>query len=269
MAKNRSGSKVRHLATDRQGAVGNRRKAMSSVRASAPSEGRGAGEVEGPEVTVAVSTGRGGRGRQGMMAGARDIAQNVGEATKDAAQSTMDTARGWAAGAADAAGNVAGKVRDNPWPTLLIGAGATWLAIDAVRGRSGEAVRERAHRPAGRSNLEGNTRAGRNERGAVSQAVSKVAEVGRAAGGQIEGFVRDRPLLAGAATLGLGMAVGMALPSSITENQVLGDARDKIVSKAKEAAQDTMEKVRDVTETFERIGPFGNTGRGRGSSGRG
>jgi ElaB/YqjD/DUF883 family membrane-anchored ribosome-binding protein len=172
---------------------------------------------------------------------------------------------------------VAGKVRENPWPSLLIGAGATWLAIDAVRGRSSEerptarsAQGRRASSERGMGSQAGEvvSQAG----GMVSQAASKVAEVGRAAGGQIEEFVRERPLLAGAATLGLGMAVGMALPSSLPENRVLGQARDTMVRRAKEAAQETMEKVRGVSETFERIGPFGGSERGssgRGSSGRG
>jgi ElaB/YqjD/DUF883 family membrane-anchored ribosome-binding protein len=106
-------------------------------------------------------------------------------------------------------------------------------------------------------------------RSAMGQAVSKVAEAGRAAGEQIEEFVRDRPFLAGAATLGLGMAVGMALPSSVSENEFLGQARDKVVRRAKAAAKDTMDKVREVSDTFERIGPFGGGSTRRGSSGRG
>lgn len=199
---------------------------------------------------------RGRRRGGGLVAEARGLAQNVGETTVEAAQATAGAARGLASGAADMAGTVASKVRDNPWPSLLIGAGATWLAIDAVRGRS-------SVEPVSRSTM----RRG-SERGMVGQAASKVAEVGRAAGEQLEGFVRERPLLAGAATLGLGMAVGMSLPSSVTENRVLGQARDTVVRRAKEAAQETIEKVRDVSDTFERIGPFGG-GRGAGSSGRG
>ncbi len=85
--------------------------------------------------------------------------------------------------------------------------------------------------------------------------------------------MRERPLLAGAATLGLGVAVGMAMPSSLTENEMFGETRDKIVSRAREAARGTLDKVRDVAESVERIGPFGGGssrgGSARGGSGRG
>jgi hypothetical protein len=100
--------------------------------------------------------------------------------------------------------------------------------------------------------------------------MDKVASAGRAAGGSIEDFVRERPLLAGAATLGIGMAVGMAIPSSVTENEMFGGARDKIVGRARSVARDTMEKVRDVAESVERIGPFGGSSKsGSESSSRG
>jgi hypothetical protein len=58
------------------------------------------------------------------------------------------------------------------------------------------------------------------------------------------------------------MAVGMALPSSVAENEMLGAARDNVMRRAKGAARETMEKVRDVTDTIERIGPFGNAASG-------
>lgn len=260
MAKKRSTTRVRSTAADRvQGGSGRGRK--RSGRGANQARGSGSSQGRGEQMV-----GRGGQEQEGgVWSGARDIAQNVGqsargmargvgETTRDAAQATFDTARGWAAGAADAAGSVAGKVRENPWPSLLIGAGATWIAIDALRGRTNEQVRDRA------SDRARGSRGGRrsSERGAVGQAVAKVAQAGRSAGEQIEEFVRDRPLLAGAATLGLGMAVGMALPSSIAENEVLGQARDTVVRRAKGAARETMEKVRDVTDTIEKMGPFGS-----------
>lgn len=247
MAKRTSGRGNRQTATDRPKPAGGPR------RTGRQPTGILNEDIEALEDIELETQPQGGRGAR-LVSGAREVAQNVGETTVQAAQSTLGAARGLASGAADAAGSVAGKVRENPWPTLLIGAGATWLAIDAVRGRS-NAGSERAARPA-----EGG-------RGAVKGAVSKVARAGRAAGEQIEEFVRDRPLLAGAATLGIGVAVGMALPASVTENEVLGEARDTVVRRAKQAAQGTAQKVRDVTESLERMGPFGGASSGRGSSG--
>jgi hypothetical protein len=98
--------------------------------------------------------------------------------------------------------------------------------------------------------------------------MSKVASAGRAAGEQIEGFVRERPLLTGAATLGLGVAVGMAMPSSVTENQVFGEVRDRVVGRARNAARGTIDKIRDVAQSVERVASFGG-GSPRGGSRRG
>jgi ElaB/YqjD/DUF883 family membrane-anchored ribosome-binding protein len=256
MAKKRSGGKMtRVLAADRLQS-GSRRQGTGSARGQSSKRSSVAlaprGFVPPNETLAEYASGERSLGR-GVMSGARDLAGKVGKTTRNAAQSTVGAAREFAAGAADVAGSVAnragrtasqvaGKVRENPWPTLLIGAGATWLAIDAIRGRSAEA--DTASMPR-RGSAGGRSSA--SERGAVGQAMSRVARAGRAAGGQIEEFVRERPLLAGAATLGLGVAVGMAMPSSVTENQLFGETRDKLVSRAREAARGTMEKVREVT----------------------
>ena len=280
MPKKKKSFKVRDVAADRApgGSARSRRNAVTNVR---PAQPKGLADVEfdddeeGGEVMLGAGQGergfgrrrgvqggtrglQGGRGRSeegGLVEGAKDIARNVGRSTRDAAQTTMDTAR-----------SVAGRVRDNPWPSLLIGAGATWLAVDAFRGRSGESVVDYREAERGRNAMGEAVETGRS---AMNTAVSKVARAGRAAGGQIEGFVRENPFLAGAATLGIGMAVGMALPASVSENQVLGGVRDKVVRRAKEAAQDTMDKVRDVTETIERVSPFGGGSSRRGASKRG
>lgn len=259
MAKRRSasGGKTRATASDRPRAASSRRR--SSGRAKQSSGVPSGGE---PREQVVGGTGRGRSNRRGFLSNAGDIARNVGQTTLGAAQSGLGAARDAAGAVAsraqETATSVAGKVRENPWPSLLIGAGATWLAIDAVRGNSSD----RPSRASGRGR-------GANERGGVGQAVSKVAEAGRAAGEQIEEFVRERPLLAGAATLGLGVAVGMAMPSSVTENEMLGQARDSVVRRARDVAKGTAQKMRDVTESFERMGPFGSgSSSGRGSSNR-
>ncbi len=84
-------------------------------------------------------------------------------------------------------------------------------------------------------------------------AVSSVADASRELGQRVGQFVRDNPVLAGATTLGLGMAVGMALPPTKAEKAVLGDARQQAVRKVKEAAQDTMRNVRGVAESVQKL----------------
>lgn len=265
MAK-RQESKTRHLAAGPRGAAARRREAIQST--ARPTEMDFEGEQPSGRERMAGGRGTGRRQTEGLREGVGEVAQNVVASTKGAAEATMGAARDLATGAAGAASSMASKVRENPWPSLLIGAGATWLAIDAVRGRSGE-TRDLPFEAKGTSGASATAGAGGTERGAVGQAMAKVAQVGRAAGEQIEEFVRERPLLAGAATLGLGVAVGMALPASVTENRMLGEARDNVVRRAREAAQETMQKVRDVSESFERIAPFGSSEQGAAEAERG
>jgi len=58
--------------------------------------------------------------------------------------------------------------------------------------------------------------------------------------------LQDNPLAVGAVALALGAAVGLALPLTERENQLMGEARDTLVERAQEFAQDTMGKVQHV-----------------------
>lgn len=58
--------------------------------------------------------------------------------------------------------------------------------------------------------------------------------------------LRESPLAVGAVTLALGAAVGLALPQTQRENQLLGEARDNLVERAQGLAQETLGKVQNV-----------------------
>jgi ElaB/YqjD/DUF883 family membrane-anchored ribosome-binding protein/uncharacterized protein YoxC len=59
-------------------------------------------------------------------------------------------------------------------------------------------------------------------------------------------MLEENPLAVGAVALALGVAVGMALPSTPHEDRMLGPARDRLMDQAQEVAQDTAEKVQRV-----------------------
>jgi len=176
-----------------------------------------------------------------MLAGARDAMHTFGGTTAETARQLASGAKSAATGVARGTQAAVGKVRENPWPSLLIGAGVTWLAVDAVRGREHESG----------SNRRG--RRGNSGPGIVRRAASSIADASRGAGGYVGDLVRDRPLLAGAATLGVGMAVGMAMPSTSTEDTLLGKTRDNVVRRAKDVAKGTMDAMRDVADSVERV----------------
>ncbi len=209
---------------------GGRRKAGRGTRAKR-SAGRGRARMAGDSRQQPT-------GGRGLMAEARDMAQNVGETTWSAARGIASGTRGAAVGVAKKTGQgatrVAGEVWENKWPALLIGAGATWWAIESARG-GGNSRRRRGRRDEGNFAID---------------AVSAVADAGKAVGGKVAGFVRDNPVLAGAATVGVGVAMGLAMPPTSAENALIGDAREKVMRRAKDAARGT---VRNVTESVGRL----------------
>jgi ElaB/YqjD/DUF883 family membrane-anchored ribosome-binding protein len=61
-------------------------------------------------------------------------------------------------------------------------------------------------------------------------------------------MMQDNPLLIGAAAAALGAVVGFAFPSTEKENELLGEARDKVMERAQEVASETAHKVQRVAE---------------------
>lgn len=61
-------------------------------------------------------------------------------------------------------------------------------------------------------------------------------------------MLEDRPLMVGIIALSVGAAVGMMLPNTPQENQIMGDVRNSFMEKAQETVQQTVEKVQRVTE---------------------
>lgn len=189
---------------------------------------------------------------RGILRGARDVMGTVGGATAGGARQLASGAKNAASGVARGTRATVDKVRENPWPSLLIGAGVTWLAVDAIRGRSSDDENRRGRRQRQASGP-----------GVMKRTASTIAGAGRGAGEYVGDFVRERPLLAGAATLGIGMAVGMAMPSTSAEDSLMGNVRDTVVRRTKDAARSTMDAVRDAADSVERIAGGGGRERMR------
>ena len=69
----------------------------------------------------------------------------------------------------------------------------------------------------------------------------------RASGG-LQRMLRENPLAVGALGVGVGAAVGLAIPETAKEHEVMGEARDTLVEKAQEKAQDAQERVQQVAQ---------------------
>ena len=94
----------------------------------------------------------------------------------------------------------------------------------------GEGAKERVGEVADRAQDVAHTVADRTRRGAR----------------RVEDSFFENPLAMGAVTMALGVAAGLALPETDREVRIMGDARDRLVDRVKDVAEDTKEKVQHV-----------------------
>ncbi len=84
---------------------------------------------------------------------------------------------------------------------------------------------------------------------AIDQAYGKVGELGSVVRSKYDAQIEENPLVVGAVALALGAAVGMAIPTSRTENEWLGNARKDVLDKAQNKAAELLDKTKEtVTE---------------------
>jgi ElaB/YqjD/DUF883 family membrane-anchored ribosome-binding protein len=68
------------------------------------------------------------------------------------------------------------------------------------------------------------------------------------ASGGFQRMLRENPLAVGTLAVGVGAAVGLAIPETSKEHEVMGEARDNLVDKAQEKVQETQQKAQRVAE---------------------
>jgi len=129
--------------------------------------------------------------------------------------------------------------------------------IERVRGTAGD-VAHRAEDAASQvAHAAGNMAHHTQERvGALAHRVEdRAQEMGRRARWEaqrlehrLEDSFYDNPLALGALAIAAGAAVGLALPQTRRENEWIGEARDQLVDKARDAAQTALERVGQAAE---------------------
>lgn len=168
------------------------------------------------------------------------------------------------------------SVRANPLPAALTGLGLGWLFMSARRQSSaqlgyrdttyyyppayeerttstppaGQAL-ERARDSVGETASQAQDKAGQ----VASQAQDQVSRLGdqaqyqtRRASNEFQQVLRENPLTVGAIAVGVGAAIGLAVPQTSREHEMMGEARDTFVEKAQEKAEEAQEKVQQVAE---------------------
>lgn len=82
----------------------------------------------------------------------------------------------------------------------------------------------------------------------TSRVAHTIADRARAGGQRVEESFDQNPMVLGVIAAAVGLAVGMTLPATEKESQLMGTKRDELIDKAKEAVSDAKEKVRHVAE---------------------
>lgn len=188
-------------------------------------------------------------------------------------------------------------IRANPVPSAMIGLGAAWLYF---KGRSSSNNGYRSARDwrsaggytadaygdssAGRDYAVGTRGVGTHEGASgtepgygesvgnmgreISSKTREIAgdigdtarETTRRAQLKFNDVLRDNPLMLGAAAALIGAAVGMSVPATETENQLMGEARDKVVDRAQNLASDAASQVGEAVDSVQQTAGSGGHG---------
>ncbi len=82
----------------------------------------------------------------------------------------------------------------------------------------------------------------------ASQLGSQARHQASRAGSGLQRMLNENPLTVGALAVGAGAAIGLAIPETSKEHEVMGEARDTVVEKAQEKAQEVQQSVQRVAE---------------------
>lgn len=198
---------------------------------------------------------------------------NIISEGKDAVKTVAtERVRNMADNASYTAQNIMETTRENMWPALLIGAGVTWLLIDRAReGRgygssrgyqsgAGRISQARGYQ-ARRNQYEQDYSAGGRTEGEMDYRTADWPSEGRygmydkarSAQSGLSRMLHENPLLVAAAAVLAGAAVGGALPQSEKENELMGEARDRMVDRAQGVAREAADSVRDVASAVQQV----------------
>lgn len=172
-------------------------------------------------------------------------------------------------GAREFASNLGTSVKNNPMPVALMGISIAWLMATASRRPSssymhegeagGPGVMERAS--AGVSSARDSLSSAKDSLSQASQSVrERVGHLGQGARAQMDraraqaermrsgydSMVREQPLALGAIGLAVGVLLAAVTPRTRKEDELMGEASDRLTEKAKETGKAQLEKAKEI-----------------------
>jgi hypothetical protein len=166
----------------------------------------------------------------------KDMASNAAESARDMAATAADTAGEW--WEASGGNTVVDRLRNNPIPALMTGVGVAWLLMS-------NGARHRPYRTTGTRTTGWSTDTGDGRRMASPNGRTAMGNGVR----QIETMVRQYPLAVGAAAVLIGASLGMVVPETEPENELMGEARETALERAQQVATGTVDRVKEAAAT--------------------
>lgn len=87
-----------------------------------------------------------------------------------------------------------------------------------------------------------------NARDMANRAYEKAGEYGNVAYDTYDQYLNENPLAVGAAAFALGAVVGLAIPSTRYEGELLGETRDELLRKAQDKGSMLLDKTRHIVD---------------------
>jgi vacuolar-type H+-ATPase subunit H len=87
-------------------------------------------------------------------------------------------------------------------------------------------------------------------RQAASRAQQQIGQYSRQAKSQLQYWMEENPLAVGAVAMAVGAAVGLALPETRREQELMGDARDRMVDNAKSMANTAVDRATEAAQNL-------------------
>lgn len=183
-------------------------------------------------------------------------ASATSEKVKDMAYNAADRAEEfWESSGAS---NVTDRLMARPVPLAMVIFGATWLMVGNGGGRSRRYSSNRAYSSRDYSSPDYSTRNdypsreeyashGDYPRSSRSFTSSSVGPMIKRSGRRVQSMLREYPLAVGAAAMIVGASLGMVVPETEAENEMMGETRDRTLQRAQDAATEAVGKVKEAT----------------------
>jgi ElaB/YqjD/DUF883 family membrane-anchored ribosome-binding protein len=176
---------------------------------------------------------------EGLIDQTQDKLKDVTEVVMDAIQGNSQVL---SEKAQEFGRNVVETVTDNPWPTTLVGLGVGLVIAGSIMvGRNSENTSAIAEQYGSDGFAPSNGRLadfGETVSETVTETGTQVKRQARRTQSRLERWLNNEPLLFGATAVVAGAALGLLLPSSEIEDELMGQRRDELLRQTKAKVDD-------------------------------